>query len=62
MNPERYDHQVNELLAKARKLTSPHEILRIAYALQTRSAWKAARECERLAEAAERRLAEAVKK
>ena len=62
MNSERYDHQVTELLAKARHASSPREILKIAHRLEGWSAWEAARECERLAEAAERKLAEAVNK
>ena len=52
------DTYVNLRLNEARHSSDPHYILRIAHQLEKVSAWEAARECERLAEAAERRLAE----
>lgn len=52
------DTYVNLRLNEARHSNDPHEILHIAHQLEKVSAWEAARECERLADAAERRLAE----
>jgi hypothetical protein len=49
-------------LNEARHSSDPHEILHIAHQLESVSAWEAARECERLAEAAERKLADEVNK
>ena len=56
------DYFVNVKLNEARHSNDPHEILHIAHQLERVSAWEAARECERLAEAAERRLADEVNK
>ena len=58
MNAERFDRQVFSLVEKARTLTDPHAILRIAGKLEHISAWEAARECERLADEAEKKLGE----
>ena len=59
MNTDRF---VTRKLEAARREDNPHTILRIAAQLEKVSAWEEARECERLAEAAERKLAEAVNK
>ena len=55
MNPDNF---VERKLAEARKLDDPGRIRHIARQLERLSAWEAAREVERLADEAEKRLGE----